>query len=140
MWRVLPRIFGQEGSQVQLFFSFEKHVFTHISCRDGAMVNTIFSHLRLEIVGFTNSLAKPVRESVPLFVQRFDSLSKQVTKHTRLDYDDDARSSQARSPNLNTRNYDSSSLSQTSKVQVLFLGGRRLALHGLMRTCSCDLN
>ena len=78
-------------------------------------VNTIFfSLLRLEIPGFTSSLAKPVRESVPLVTQRFDSRSKRVTKHTRLDCDDDARSRQARNPNLNTRNYDSSSLSEVS--------------------------
>ena len=72
-------------------FSFEKTVLTHISCRDSATVNTIF--LSSEIAGFTSSLAKPVHESVPLVMQRFDSLSKHVTKHTRLDCDDDARSS-----------------------------------------------
>ena len=43
-------------------------------------------------------------------MQRFDSLSKHVTKHTRLDCDDDARSSY----NLNTRYCDSSSPSQVS--------------------------
>ena len=78
-------------------FSFEKTVFTHISCRDDATATSIFYLLRLEIVGFTSSLAKPIRESVPLVTQRFDSRSKHVTKHTRLDCDDDARSSQARS-------------------------------------------
>ena len=91
-WRVLPPIFGQEGSQVQSFlFLLKKSVLTHISCRDGATVNTIF--LSSEIAGFTTSLAKPVHESVPLVMQRFDSRSKHVTKHTRLDCDDDARSS-----------------------------------------------
>ena len=109
-WRVLPRIFGQEGSQVQSFlFLLKKTVLTHISCRDGATVNTIFS-LSSEIAGFTSSLAKPVHGSVPLVMQRFDSLSKFVTKHTRLDRDDDARSSY----NLNTRYCDSSSPSQVS--------------------------
>ena len=90
-------------------FSFEKTVLTHISCRDGATVNTVFS-LSSEIAGFTSSLAKPVHASVPLVMQRFDSLSKHVTKHTRLDCDDDARSSY----NLNTRYCDSSSPSQVS--------------------------
>ena len=90
-------------------FSFEKTVLTHISCRDGATVNTIFS-LSSEIAGFTSSLAKPVHGSVPLVMQRCDSLSKFVTKHTRFDCDDDARSSY----NLNTRYCDSSSPSQVS--------------------------
>ena len=76
-------------------FSFEKNC---LSCRDETTVNSIFHLLRLEIVGFTSSLAKPIRESVPLVTERFDSRSKHGTKHTRLDCDDDARSSQARSP------------------------------------------
>ena len=55
-------------------------------------------------------LQSPFTEVSHWLCMRFDSLSKFVTKHTRLDRDDDARSSY----NLNTRYCDSSSPSQVS--------------------------
>ena len=71
------------------------------------MVNTIFSSEG------SKWLDSPVRESVPLVAQRIDSVETRDQTYS-VDCDDDARSSQGRSPNLNTRNYDSSSLSQVS--------------------------
>ena len=91
-------------------FSFEKKTVLSLPTSAAETVNTIFLSSEMP----ASSLAKPVHESVPLVTQRFDSRSKHVTKHTRLKCDDDARSSQARSPNLNTRNCDSSSPSQVS--------------------------